>query len=319
MHSVVVLLFEPVSMFETSVACEVFGLDRTDMGVPRYGFSMCTPTPGPLATKDHGCVLHVEHGLRALSRADTIIVPGFSTGLDPVPPAAAEGLRRAHARGARIVSFCSGSFVLAKSGLLDGRRAATHWMHAARMAEMFPEIEVDDSVLYVDDGSGIYTSAGTAAAIDLCLHLMRIDHGAEVANVVARRMVMPPHRDGGQAQYVQPPVPDVPEGDPMAATMAWAVKHLDRDLTVEQLAARAKQSPRTFARRFRSATGTTPLQWLLRQRVLHAQRLLESTDLPVEIVAVHCGFGSAAAMRQHFSRITGTSPAAYRRTFSCTG
>ena len=314
MHGVAVLVFEPVTSFETAVACEVFGLDRTDMGVPRYRFVVCPPRPGLLTTKDGGFRVQVDRGLGALRYADTIICPGWY-GEDEPAEEVLRTVRAAYARGARIVSFCSGAFVLAAAGLLDGRRAATHWMHARVLADRYPAVKVDPSVLYVDDGSGIFTSAGTAAAVDLCLHLVRLDHGAEIANVVARRMVMPPHRDGGQAQYVEAPLARAPESDPLRPTLDWAVAHLDRDLTVEELAAVAHLSPRTFARRFRSATGTTPLQWLLAQRVVAAQRLLESTNLSVEHVATRCGFGSAATLRMHFARVAGTSPAVYRRQF----
>jgi transcriptional regulator GlxA family with amidase domain len=225
-----------------------------------------------------------------------------------------DALRRAHARGARLLTVCSGAYALAHAGLLDGLRATTHWMHADDLARQFPEVDVDPNVLYVDTGQ-IMTSAGTAAGIDLLLHVVRLDHGADVANAVARRMVVPPHRDGGQAQFVEAPVPEDEGIDPMAVTLDWALTHLDRPLTVELLARKALTSPRTFARRFRAVTGTTPLQWLLRQRILHAQRLLETTDLPVEIVAQRCGFGSASVLRTHFKRLLDTSPGAYRRMF----
>jgi transcriptional regulator GlxA family with amidase domain len=229
-----------------------------------------------------------------------------------------QALRRAHRRGARFASLCSGAYVLAAAGLLDGGRATTHWMYTEDFACRFPEIDVDPGVLYVGDGQ-VWTSAGTAAAIDLCRHFVRMDHGAEVANVVARRMVVPAHRDGGQAQFVQAPVPETCRDDDLATTLDWAVEHLDQELEVEDLARRAKMSPRTFARRFKLATGTTPLQWLLTQRVVLAQRLLEGTDLPVEAVAGRCGFGSAATLRQHFARVVGTSPGAYRQTFRRAG
>jgi transcriptional regulator GlxA family with amidase domain len=232
-----------------------------------------------------------------------------------VPPDVVAELQRAHRRGARLASFCSGAFILAAAGLLDGTRATTHWMHARDLAREYPDVDVDPGVLYVGDGQ-VWTSAGTAAAIDLCLHFVRSDHGAEIANVVARRMVVPAHRDGGQAQYVQAPVPECDGDGELAGTLDWAVTHLDRDLSVEDLARRANMSPRTFARRFKAATGTTPLQWLLTQRVVLAQRLLEGTDLPVEIVAGQCGFGSSATLRQHFTRVVGTAPLAYRRAFN---
>jgi transcriptional regulator GlxA family with amidase domain len=212
------------------------------------------------------------------------------------------------------MSECSGAFALAHAGLLDGLRATTHWMYTDRLATRFPNIDVDPDVLYVDAGQ-ILTSAGTAAGIDLCLHVVRLDHGVEVANAVARRMVVPPHRDGGQAQFVEAPVGAGDGTDPLAATLDWALAHLDEPLTVEDMARRALMSPRTFARRFRAVTGTTPLQWLLRQRILNAQRLLESTDLPVELIAQRSGFGSASVLRTHFKRMLDTSPLTYRRAF----
>jgi transcriptional regulator GlxA family with amidase domain len=203
---------------------------------------------------------------------------------------------------------------LTAAGLLDGRRATTHWMHVDEMARRYPEVRLEPGVLYVDEGD-VMTSAGTAAGIDLCLHVVRLDFGAEVANAVARRMVVPPHRDGGQAQYVEAPMPALAGSDLFSGTMAWMQEHLDEPMTVEDLAERAAMSPRTFARRFRATTGTTPLQWLLRQRVLLAQPLLETTDEPVELVAQRCGFGSAAGLRQHFRRALSTSPLVYRRAF----
>ena len=227
-------------------------------------------------------------------------------------------LRRAHRRGARIASLCSGAFTLADTGLLDGRRATTHWMFTDLLPAALSTVQLDPSVLYVG-GDGLYTSAGTAAGIDLCLHLLRSDHGAEVANVVARRMVVPPHREGGQAQYVEAPIPALQEGDALAAVVAWAMAHLDRDISVDDLARRAFMAPRTFARRFRASTGATPLQWLLHQRVALAQRLLETTELPIDVVAQRAGFGSAPSLRLHFGRVVGTSPQTYRRRFRRAG
>ncbi len=255
------------------------------------------------------------YGLDDLTQADTVIVPVWRHDLEP-PAALIGALRAAHERGARMLSFCSGAFALAHAGLLDGRRATTHWACADRLAAQFPEIDVDPSVLYVDEGS-ILTSAGTAAAVDLCLHVVRLDHGAEVANAVARRMVVPPHRDGGQAQFVEAPMPPDQLDDPFGATFGWAVEHLDQPLSVDALAVRAAMSPRTFARRFRASTGATPHQWLVRQRVLLAMRLLETTDEPVERIASQCGFGSAAVLRTHFQCHVGRSPMGYRRTFHC--
>jgi transcriptional regulator GlxA family with amidase domain len=313
--TVVALVFEPIASFELGVACEVFGLDRSDMGVPRFRFLVCSEKTGIAQTKDHGVDVVIRHGLEALRAADIVIIPGWAPVDRPVPTAVVDGLRRAHARGAQLVSFCSGSFVLAATGLLDGRRAATHWMFADRLQAEHPAIEVDANVLYVDDESGVATSAGTAAAIDLCLHLVRRRHGANVAGVIARRMVAPPQRDGGQTQYIEA---RTVEADPRPIRMAMdhALGHLADDLTVEALAAVANQSPRTFARHFRAATGTTPLQWLLRQRIVEARRLLETTDLAIERVAEAVGFGTAAALRLHFARLVGTSPTSYRRSFA---
>lgn len=315
MHTVAVAIFEGTGAFETCVACEVFGIDRSAMGVPPYRFRVCAIDPSPVRT-DGGFSIVTEHGLAPVRRADTIIVPAWSDFDRPVPPEFLEVLRRAHARGARLVSFCSGAFVLAAAGLLDGRRATTHWLHAPEIARRFPRVDWDPSVLYLDDGSGIFTAAGTAAGIDLCLHLVRQDHGTEVANVVARRMVVPPHRDGGQAQFVEAPLPSVPSDVGLSETLEWAAAHLDAELTVEVLARRARVSPRTFARRFKAAVGETPLQWVLHQRVLAARRLLESTDLGIDVISSRVGFGSASSLRVHFARVMGTSPTAYRSAFS---
>jgi AraC family transcriptional regulator, transcriptional activator FtrA len=230
------------------------------------------------------------------------------------PTRLVEALRRSYRSGARIVSLCSGAFVLAAAGLLDGRRATTHWMYAGELAGRFPEVEVDPNVLYVDQGR-ILTSAGTAAGIDLCLHLVRLDYGAEVANAFARRMVVPPHRDGGQAQYVRTPVAKGPGEGPLMQTLEWAIANLGLPLTVADMSHHARMSARTFARRFREVTGTTPLRWVLKQRVLAAQRRLESSEDPVERVAQDCGFGTSATLRLHFGREVGVSPTRYRETF----
>ncbi len=317
-HTVAALVTHGVSPFELSVAVEVFGLDRSDLVDPWYRFEVCAAVEPPVRAKGSaGLTIDTPYRLADLEHADTIVVPMWTADAEPAA-AIVDALRAAHERGARILSFCSGAFLLAHAGLLDGRRATTHWMYAAQLAEQFPLVDVEPDVLYVVDGR-VMTSAGTAAAIDLCLHLVRLDHGAEVANAVARRMVVPPHRDGGQAQYIEAPVPTVATAgsDPFHATLDWAIAHLDEPLTVEVLARRAATSPRTFARRFVATTGTTPLQWLLRQRVLLAQRLLETTEEPVERIATTCGFGTAAGMRVHFQRQVGTSPTAYRRTFRC--
>jgi transcriptional regulator GlxA family with amidase domain len=312
-RTVAVVAFDDVAVFELAVPCEVFGIDRSAMGVPNYRLMVCGVEPGPIRT-GAGFTMTPSHGLRALAQADTIIVPSWKRVDEVPPPKLVNALQRAHRRGARIASLCSGAFVLAYAGLLDGKRATTHWMHSAALADRFPAVDVDPSVLYVDEGD-ILTSAGTAAGIDLCLHMVRKDHGAEVANVYARRMVVPPHRDGGQAQFLEAPVPVCDGDDVISPTMAWALEHLDEPLTVDQLAARSAMSPRTFARRFKTTAGTTPLQWLVQQRLAAAQRMLETTDLGIELVAERSGFGTAAALRIHFNRNLGVAPLAYRQTF----
>jgi len=315
-HTVAAVVFNGVSPFELAVACEVFGIDRSDLHDPWYRFMVVAAEPSPIQSST-GFTIGTDHGLRDLRKADTIVVPA-RTGSEITAGPLIDELRRAHARGARILSVCTGAFMLAAAGLLDGKRATTHWSHADELARRYPAVKVDPCVLYVDEGD-VLTSAGTAAGIDLCLHVVRHDFGADVANALARRMVVPPHRDGGQAQFVDRPVPDAPEGDPFLATLASLQAHIDEPLTVEELARRAAMSPRTFARRFRAVTGTTPHQWLVRQRVLYAQRLLETTDESVDRVAALAGFGSAAALRPHFQRIVRTSPLAYRRTFRIDG
>jgi len=314
MKTVAVVAFDRVSLFELAVPCEVFGIDRSEMGVPNYRLKVCAGEPGRLRTSA-GFVIEAAHGLEGLAGADTVIVPAWRDVEETPPEPILAALRKAHRRGARLASLCSGAFVLAAAGLLDGRRATTHWMYADRLAARFPRVQVDPAVLYVDEGD-VLTSAGTAAGIDLCLYLVRLDYGVQVANVFARRMVVPPHRDGGQAQYVMAPIPSRCEDDRLSGTLDWALKNLQEPLSVERLASHARMSPRTFARRFRATTGTTPGQWLLAQRLGAAQRLLEMSDLPVERVAENSGFGSAAALRLHFARQVGTSPTLYRRTFA---
>jgi transcriptional regulator GlxA family with amidase domain len=311
-HTVAVVVDDGLSPFEFAVACEVFGIDRSnDAGVPWYRFVVCAASPPPISALT-GFTIDTAHGLEALRRADTIVVPAADYAEDNTE--LLEALRRAHDRGARILSVCSGAFVLAAAGLLDGRRATTHWMHTDELARRYPKVKLDPGVLYVDDGD-ILTSAGTAAGIDLCLHVVRLDYGAEIANMLARRMVVPPHRDGGQAQFVDQPLSDLPAGDPFAETLVWVQGHLGEPLSVNDLAARSAMSPRTFARKFRATTGTTPHQWLLRQRIVLSQRLLETTDLSIDVIAERCGLGTATNMRQHFQHIVRTAPNSYRRTF----
>ncbi len=311
-HVVACVIAEGLNAFEMAVACEIFGLERPELGVPWYRFVVCAADPEPVRT-NHGFAIVATGTLADVVRADTVVVPSWNPKRPPSPQLTA-ALVAAHRRGARLVSFCSGAFALAATGLLDGRRMTTHWMYADELAERHPQITVDPRVLYVDDGD-ILTSAGTAAGIDLGLHLVRQDYGAEIANLVARRMVVPPHRSGGQAQYVSPPVPECTGPDSFGETLEWAAANLGEPITVEMLAARAYMSPRTFARRFKLATGTTPLQWLLNQRILAAQGLLESSDESIERIAATCGFGTAANLRLHFQRALSTSPLAYRRAF----
>jgi transcriptional regulator GlxA family with amidase domain len=303
---VVALLAGEVVAFDLAIPAQIFGREP-DL----YEWAVCAPEPGPVATENGFDVL-VPHGLGALAEADTIVVPGIGDRAWPLPPAPVDALRAAAEGGARVASICTGAFVLAAAGLLDGRRATTHWRYAALLTREFPAVEVDPDVLYVDEGD-VLSSAGVAAGIDLCLHIVRKDHGAEVANRIARRIVVAAHRDGGQAQFVERPLP-APDGG-LAATRAWMEERLDEQLTVEDMARHAACSPRSFARRFRAETGTTPLQWLIGRRVAEAQRLLEGSELPVEQVASRAGFGTAAALRQHFGRALSTSPTAYRRAF----
>ena len=311
LHNVAVPVLPDLSPFELGVLCEVFGIDRTDMGVPAFDFAVCAERPGEPIPIRTGFSLTAEHGFDRLAEADLIAVPAIDEG--PYPEALLQGLRDALARGARVMSVCSGAFVLAAAGVLDGRRATTHWAHADRLAEMYPAIDVELDVLFVEDGP-VLTSAGTAAGIDACLHLVREEHGARVASTIARRMVVPPQRDGGQRQYVESPVPEV-GAETLQPVLEWAMEHLDQDLSVPALARRSLMSERTFARRFRAETGATPHQWVTGQRVLLARRMLETSDASVEQIASRTGLGTAAILRHHFTRIVGASPQAYRRNF----
>ena len=308
-HHVAALALDGVVAFDLSTPAQVFG-HRTERD--RYRFTVAAPAAGPVATST-GFSVVADAGLDALADADTVIVPGVWHTDGPFDAAALDALRAADARGARIVSICTGAFVLAAAGILDGRRATTHWNDAARLAAQHPQITVDPDVLYVDEGR-VLTSAGVAAGIDLCLHLVRRDCGAEHATAVARRIVVAPHRDGGQAQFVDRPLPASPDTS-LAATRAYALAHIDEPLTTARMARHALMSERSFLRHFHAETGTSPLRWLHAQRVAEARRLLEQTDLPIEDVAQRCGFGTAVSLRQHFRRVTHATPTAYRRTF----
>ncbi|MFE3516941.1 GlxA family transcriptional regulator [Streptomyces sp. NPDC059166] len=313
LKNVAVLLVDEVNPFELGVLCEVFGLDRSEEGLPVQDFAVVSAGGSTLGTHA-GFTISTPHGLERLEEADLVAVPagrGFTE--REFPEEALESLRRAVARGARVMSVCSGAFLLGAAGLLDGRRCTTHWRYAEQLARRFPGARVEPDVLYVDDGA-VVTSAGTASGIDAALHLVRQAHGPAVANAIARRMVVPPHRDGGQAQYIERPLPRN-RCDTVGETLAWMEGHLDQEMSVEQLAAQTHMSPRTFARRFQQETGTTPYRWLLRQRVLLAQHLLETSDATMDTIAGRTGFGNAAALRHQFVRVLGTTPNTYRRAF----
>ncbi|CAM5463339.1 Helix-turn-helix domain-containing protein OS=Streptomyces alboniger OX=132473 GN=CP975_12950 PE=4 SV=1 [Streptomyces alboniger] len=313
LSNVAAVVLDGVNPFELGVICEVFGTDRSDDGLPVYDFAVAS-AEGPTLSARAGFSMRLEHGLERLESADLIAVPaGAHYEARTFPPEMLDALRRAVDRGARVLSVCSGVFVLAAAGLLDGRSCAVHWHHADELARAYPRLTVEPDVLYVDEDP-VITSAGTAAGIDACLHIVRKEQGPEVANKIARRMVVPPHREGGQAQYIERPLPRS-QCDTVGEVLVWMEQHLDEEVTVEQLAERAHMSPRTFARRFQQETGTTPYRWILRQRVLLAQRLLEATDETVDAIAGRTGFGNAAALRHQFVRPVGTTPNAYRRTF----
>ncbi|WP_329389270.1 helix-turn-helix domain-containing protein [Streptomyces sp. NBC_01351] len=309
MTTVALAVTDGMLHFELSLACEVFGYDLSGVADPWYSLAVC----GPGAVRLGRFRLEPDSGLDRLPHADLVIVPGWAD-IDVDPPAElVDAVRAAHEAGARVASLCTGAFVLAAAGLLDGRRATTHWAHTQALAERHPRVEVDPDVLYVDSGS-VLTSAGKAAAMDLCLHLVRLDHGSAIANALARRLVVPPHRAGGQAQFVPAPVP-AQDDHPLADLFPWAIERLDRPLTVEDLARRANMSSRHLGRHFRSVTGTTPLQWLLTQRIRRAQELLETSGDSVDAIAEATGMGTAASLRRHFNRTIGVPPDAYRRTF----
>jgi transcriptional regulator GlxA family with amidase domain len=310
-HRVVALCLDGLVAFDLTAPVQAFQLAAKPSGAPLYEVSTCSPGGAPVQTTS-GFSVTPDGGLAALRRADTVVVPGYAGILDPPAPEALGALGAAARRGARLLSVCTGAFGLAHAGVLDGRRATTHWAWAGELARRFPEVEVEPDALFVDEG-GVLTSAGLSAGIDLSLHVIRRDFGAEAGERVARHMVAPPHREGGQAQFFKPELP--PSSGSLETTRRWALERLDEPLDVAAMARHARVSPRTFARRFRLETGTTPLQWLLSQRVLEARRLLEATDLSVDEVAWRVGFGTAASLRDHFRRATATTPTAYRRSF----
>lgn len=321
LRNIAVIATDQLSIFELAVAAEVFGIDRTDDGVPAYDFAVCSVGRGPLRSQA-GFSMTTQYGLERTYSADLVIVPGWVVApgqQDPPvkpPKKLIKALRDAVDRGASVASFCSGVFVLAHAGLLDGRRATTHYRYAEKLAEQFPLVEVDPDVLFVMDGP-VFTSAGTSAAIDLCLQLVRDSDGPAVASKIARRMVVPPQREGGQAQYVERPVPARSQDNAMSQLLDELIDDLGSEHNVDQLAARVLMSPRSFARRFKEETGTTPYKWILQQRIRRAQQLLEGTDLDIERIAREVGFNDSTTLRVHFNRIVRTTPTAYRRTFRC--
>ncbi|MDX1889882.1 helix-turn-helix domain-containing protein [Mycolicibacterium sp. 050158] len=311
LETVSALVLDGVTPFEFGVICEVFGIDRSADGVPNFDFKICGPESGVPLRMSVGAHLTPDCGLDALVGADLVAIPAFHR--DDYPQEVLDAVRAAAASGSIILTVCSGAFVVGAAGLLDGRKCTTHWMHADALAARYPTAEVDRNVLFVDDGN-LITSAGTAAGIDACLHLVRRELGSEVTNVIARRMVVPPQRDGGQRQYIDQPIP-VRCSDGFAPHLDWILGNLHEPHTVASLAKRASMSARTFARRFVDETGRTPMQWVTDQRVLYARRLLEETDLDIDRVADKAGFGTATLLRHHFRRVVGVTPSDYRRRF----
>jgi len=312
LNRVAVVVPQRPMMFELGVVNEVFGVDRTDDGVPLIDFRACSEHPGEPIVMSNGLSITTSHGLDAAEDADLVVAPAYDYD-NPPSEAVLDVFRRAHARGAYLLSVCSGAFLIGEAGLLDGRSCTTHWRHTDELQQRFPAATVDPDVLFVEDDR-IITSAGTAAGIDACLHHVRCELGAGVATKIARRMVVPPQRDGGQRQFIDLPVPECGVGN-LSPLLLWMREHLAEDQPVRVLARRVAMSERTFARRFAAETGTTPGKWLLAQRLHHARALLEGSDLPVETVATRAGFGSAALLRHHFGAHVGVAPAEYRRTF----
>jgi transcriptional regulator GlxA family with amidase domain len=313
-RSVAAYVADGFGAFGLGIVNEIFGYDRSDRGLPVFDFTICTDVPGPVRS-DTGLTVLVEHGLDKLATADLLLITGWESLDDDPTPQVVQALRDAYDRGAVIASHCTGAYVLAATGLLDGRRATTHWRYADAIAERYPMVRLEPEVLYIDEGQ-LVTGAGSASGIDLSLHLLRREYGAAVATAVARDLVVPPHRDGGQAQYLAAPVPDACSDSRLTEVISWARANLHEPLSVEQLAARALMSPRSFARHFKAATGATPHSWLLSQRLVRAEELLETADLPVEEVARRAGFGTAAALREQFVRRRGVPPRDYRRAFA---
>lgn len=315
MKNVAVLMPESVRPFELSIFCEVFGTDRSDAGLPVFDFAIVSERPGVPVSTVGGLSVTATAGLERLTEADLVAVAPSMYPTRQISLEVCQALHDAVHRGARVVAVCSGAITLAAAGLLDGRRAVTHWMYTDLLASRYPRIDVQSDVLYVDDDP-IFTSAGAAAGIDLCLHLVRMDHGSAVASAIARRMIIAPHRAGHQAQLLQAAIPDFGHSDGIDALLDWALEHLDEDLSIRALARRTYMSPRSFIRRFNSVTGTSPYAWVIDQRLRLAQRILEEdTDAKVADIAARTGFGSPSILRAHFRRKFGYSPSAYRALF----
>ena len=312
-ENVAVVVYDGVWPFELGVLCEAWATDRSDQGLPTFDFALCAPNAGRVTTAA-GFGLWVEHDLGRVAEADLVAIPAVPRD-QPVPESVVRVLQEAYERGARVMSVCSGAFALGEAGLLDGRSCTTHWMYTDELAQRFPKANVIPEVLYVDEDP-IITGAGSAAGLDAALHLYRKEFGGNVASMVARRMVMPPQRDGGQAQFIRSAVPDC-DAETLGPLLTWITEHLDEPMTVESLARQSAMSARTFARRFREETGTTPHAWITSQRVKRAEELLETTNRSVDQVADDVGFVNAATLRHHFTRARGVSPQRYRRTFSC--
>lgn len=314
---IAILAFEGISPFHLAVPSMVFGENRSDLGVPPFAMTICAESPGKLRTSV-GFDIDVKHGLEAFKRADIVIVPSWTENDEAASPKLMQALRNANQRGARIVGLCLGAIALAQAGLLDGKIATTHWAWAQRFADRFPKVKLDPSVLYVEDGN-ILTSAGTAAGLDCCLYLLRQLCGAEIANRVARRLVVAPHREGGQAQFIEHPLPVSRNDAHLSQVFDWVSRNLADTHSVDSLAERARMSRRTFTRRFRQATGTTVVQWILHQRLAMAQRLLETSNRSIELIAAECGFGTSLSLRQHFNAAFHTTPSTYRKLFQAQG
>ncbi len=314
-NKVSVLAYDGLCTFEFGIAAEVFGLERPEIVGPWYDFSVVGAEPGPLKTTG-GMSVAADNGLEQLASAGTIVVPGWRDLDEPPPESVLRALRDAHERGARLISICSGAFLLAATGLLDGLRATTHWRYAEQLTQMYPAVTVDPDVLYIDEGS-VLTSAGSASGIDACIHVVREDYGPGVAAQVARRLVVSPHRDGGQAQFIPAAVPKS-SVDGLASVMSWAAENLSRPLTVEVLAEQAMMSPRSLSRHFVEQVGTSPHRWITQQRLHLAQTLLESSDMSMDEIGSAAGFGTAATLRHHFTKAYTTTPSAFRRRFADT-